>query len=983
MRHCVALALGLALGFGLAFAAPVVAQSRIAVPHETFQLDNGLTVILHRDATTPTIATNLWYWVGSSHEEPGRSGFAHLFEHLLFEGSANVPEGKIDEWFEEVGGSPNGSTTRDRTDYMQTFSSNALDLALFIESDRMGHLLPAMHRDIVDNQRDVVKNERRQSYDNRPYGLASQILTEAIYPPSHPYSWPVIGYMDHLGAATYEDVVHFFETYYVPNNASLAIVGDIDLAEARRLAEMWFGDVPRGAPVPALEVTPPTIPETRRLMLEDRVQLPRLYMTWVSPGAFQEGDAALTALGRLLAGGRNSRLYQRLVYEMQIADDVSARQGGSRLGGEFQITATARRGVTLAELEAVILEELARVVHEAPGERELERIVNQNEVAFLERLELVSAKADLLNTYLFFTGTPDGFNEDLDRFRRLVPEDLSEAARQYLDPNNRVVLSIVPQGATELAIPGSEPVANANLENSPGARGLVADGTPAGAGAGGAGEGIARAAAAPAQAAAHAHDHGDAHTDAHAHAHAHAGPDRSTRPAVGEAPDVTLPAPRTFSLENGLRVVMLEKRDLPLVQVNLILDAGTVRDPRGQDGLASLTAALLNEGAAGMSSLEIADAFEFLGARFGIGTGAHSATMTLRASSQQLPEALELASKVLLQPEFPAHELDRLRAERLTGLIRQHDDPGAISSALLRETLFGAAHPYGRSGFGTEASLRAVSVGDLRDFYARHYRPQAATAILVGDLDEARARELLASAFGDWQPGTPEPISVPTAAQVSGRTIDLVDRPGSAQSLVTLARIGAPRATDDYYAREVMNVILGGSFTSRLNQNLREDKGYAYGASSSFAALPAAGPWTASSAVQTHSTGPALREFMNELDGMLAPIPEDEVARARNFLAMRYPAGFQSVAGIAGRLAEMVQFDLPADYFNRYVDNILAITAADVERAAQVYLDPAHLAIFVVGDRAAIEQQIRDEGLGPIRILGVEDVLGPLPVPED
>jgi zinc protease len=455
----------------LACAAPLSAQGRITVPYEKFQLDNGLTVILHRDATTPTIATNIWYWVGSSHEQPGRSGFAHLFEHILFEGSANVPEGKIDEWFEEVGGSPNGSTSRDRTNYLQTFASNALGLALFIESDRMGHLLPAMSPQSVDGQRDVVKNERRQSYDNRPYGLASQVITEEIYPQTHPYSWPVIGYMDHLSAATYADVVHFFETYYAPNNASIAIVGDIDTAEARRLVEKWFADVPPGTPGPQQQATAPVINETRRIMLEDRVQLPRLYMTWVSTGAYEAGDAELIALGRLLAGGRNSRLYQRLVYELQIADDVSAFQSGGRLGGEFQISATARRGVTLADLERVILEELDRVKNEAPAARELERIINQNESSFLERLELVSAKADQLNSYLFYTGTPDYFNEDLERFRRLRPQDLSNAARQYLDPNRRVVLSVVPRGATELAIPGSRLIPNENLENSPAARG--------------------------------------------------------------------------------------------------------------------------------------------------------------------------------------------------------------------------------------------------------------------------------------------------------------------------------------------------------------------------------------------------------------------------------------------------------------------------------------------------------------------------------
>jgi zinc protease len=450
--------------------APVSAQERIRVEHEQFSLPNGLTVILHRDATTPTIATNIWYHVGSSHEAPGRTGFAHLFEHIMFEGSRNVPEGKIDEWFEEVGGSPNGSTSRDRTNYMQTFSSNALDLALFIESDRMGHLLPAMSPATVDGQRDVVKNERRQSYDNQPYGLASQTLTEALYPASHPYSWPVIGYMDHLGAASYDDVLSFFRQYYAPNNASIAITGDIDMAEARRLVERWFADVPRGAPVAQLRAPAPVISRTQRLLLEDRVQLPRLYMSWISAGAFQDGDAELVALARLLAGGKNSRLYQRLVYELQVADDVSALQGGGRLGGEFTISATARTGHTLEELERVILEELERVRAEEPEARELQRIVNQHEVGFLERLELVSAKADQLNAYLFYTGTPDYFNEDLERFRRLTPGHLTAAARRFLDPDRRVVLSIVPQGRTELGVPGSTAVPADNLELSPEAR---------------------------------------------------------------------------------------------------------------------------------------------------------------------------------------------------------------------------------------------------------------------------------------------------------------------------------------------------------------------------------------------------------------------------------------------------------------------------------------------------------------------------------
>jgi zinc protease len=456
--------------------------------------------------------------------------------------------------------------------------------------------------------------------------------------------------------------------------------------------------------------------------------------------------------------------------------------------------------------------------------------------------------------------------------------------------------------------------------------------------------------------------------------------DRTSRPAVAEAPDVVLPAIQEFTLTNGLRVLVMEKRDLPLVQLNVLVNAGSVHDAAASSGVASLTAAMLDEGAAGRSALDIADAFEVLGARFGVGAGAHTASMTLRAPTARLAAALELASDVLLRPDFPEEELDRLRLDRLTSLVRRHDEPGAIASTLADHTLFGPAHPYGRSGFGTDASLRAITTAQLRAFHERHYLPNKATAVLVGDIDVATARQLLESAFGEWARRAALDTDVATAPQVQGRTIYIVDKPGSAQSVVQLGRIGVPRSSRDYYALEVMNVILGGSFTSRLNQNLREDKGYTYGASSGFGYMPVAGPWSASAAVQTNATGPAIAEFMNELRGMHQPIPDEEVDRARNFLAMRYPAGFQSVAGIAGRIADMVQYGLPRSYFNEYVDNVLAVTRADVERVARQYIDPENIAIFVVGDRAVIEQQVRDLDLGPVRFLEVTDVLGPVPV---
>ena len=429
---------------------------RINVPYTRFTLPNGLTVILHEDHTTPTVSVNIYYHVGSGREKPGRTGFAHLFEHLMFEGSGHVPEGKFDEWLETTGGENNGSTNSDRTNYWINIPRNALELALFLESDRMGYLLNAMTPEKVDGQRDVVKNERRQSYENRPYGMASLVMDEQLYPPDHPYHWPTIGSMADLSAASFQDVVDFFKRYYGPNNASLSIGGDIDPAATRVLVEKWFGDVPPGPPVPPLGAPAPFLDTEKRLVIEDKVMLPRLYMAWHSPAIFTPGDAELDVLSSILAGGKNARLYKRLVYDLQIAQDVAAYQASSGLGSSFLIIATARSGHTLAELEQVIQEELHRIKTEAPARREVDRAVNQYEASFLRRLESVGGfggKADRLNEYFVQTGNPDFFQEDLARYKALDPDDVLSAANTYLRDTGRVVLSVVPEGKKELAAP--------------------------------------------------------------------------------------------------------------------------------------------------------------------------------------------------------------------------------------------------------------------------------------------------------------------------------------------------------------------------------------------------------------------------------------------------------------------------------------------------------------------------------------------------
>jgi zinc protease len=436
--------------FVLALATPVFAQAppKIEIKYSQFSLPNGLTVILHEDHTVPIVTVNMWYHVGSAREHAGRTGFAHLFEHLMFMGSGHVKPGEFDEWLESAGGDNNASTANDRTNYWINVPSNGLELALFLESDRMGYLLDTMTPKTVDAQRDVVKNERRQSVENRPYGTADVVLGEMMYPEGHPYHWPVIGYMPDLTAASYEDVVAFFKTYYTPSNASLVVAGDLDSAKTRALVEKWFGDIkPAAAPgpmtIPGVELT-----GVQKRTITDRVQLPRIFLSWLTPRHFEPGDAALDVVADILAGGKNSRLYKRLVYDMQIAQDVSAAQESAELASAFQITATPRPGHTIAEVQTVVDEEIARLQREEPTEHELERSVNQIEASFYNRMERVGGfggKADQINSYFSETGDPDWFNEDLGRYRALSPSDIRAAAARFLPMNHRVELTVEPE----------------------------------------------------------------------------------------------------------------------------------------------------------------------------------------------------------------------------------------------------------------------------------------------------------------------------------------------------------------------------------------------------------------------------------------------------------------------------------------------------------------------------------------------------------
>ena len=452
VRRLAIAALAAALAIVPASAQQAAPATKLAVPFTMFKLPNGLTVILHEDHSVPTVAVNVWYHVGSGRERPGRTGFAHLFEHLMFEGSKNVKEGEFDTLLEAAGASNNGSTTTDRTNYYETMPSNALDLALFLESDRMGYLLDVVTPKLVDGQRDVVKNERRQSYENAPYGMANIRMTELMYPKDHPYHWPVIGYMEDLTAATHEDVTEFFKKYYAPGNASLVIAGDINTAEARKKVEYWFRDVKAGAPVEAVTVPPVQLAGVTRESMTDRVQLPRLYLSWLTPALFAPGDGELDVVASVLTGGKNSRLYKRLVYDLQLAQNVSASQASAKYGSRFTITVTARPSAEpaaklLEQIKTIVDEEIEKLRNAPPEAREVDRAKNGIESSFLSQMEVVASKADQLNAYYFSTGNPDYFAKDLARYQAIGVSDVQTAVRQWLPADKRLELTVLPEAA--------------------------------------------------------------------------------------------------------------------------------------------------------------------------------------------------------------------------------------------------------------------------------------------------------------------------------------------------------------------------------------------------------------------------------------------------------------------------------------------------------------------------------------------------------
>jgi zinc protease len=898
------------------------------IKFEKYVLPNGLQVILHEDRSTPIVTVNVWYHAGSKNERPGRTGFAHLFEHMMFQGSQHHDSDYFAP-FLAAGGKLNGSTNQDRTNYWETVPSNYLDLALWMESDRMGYLLPAMSQKKLDNQRDVVRNERRQSYENRPYGLVHEIMLAALFPADHPYSWSTIGSMADLARASREDVAGFFRRYYNPANASLCIAGDFDPAEAKKLVEKYFAPLPAGPKVEKMKPQPAALEKEMRIEMTDRVGLPRLTMIWPTVPEFADDEPALEILGDILSTGKTSRLEKSLVREKQIAQSVSAGQNSEEIAGAFLIDALAQPGHTLAELETAILEQVRAVQEQPPTAAEVTRALNRIETHIIRSLESHSGfggRADQLNRYNVLKGDPGYLSKDFARYQKVTPEDIRRVAKKYLGPG-RLVLEILPGGEVKITPDPRIPDA---AEREKLAKEEKASPLP------------------------NLEEQGAKTEDE----------SRLKLPQPGPAPKFSLPPFKRTKLANGLELLVVEKHDLPLVAMNLVFPKGKTSEESSQQGLAMLTAALWDEGTKNRTAEQISDELAGLGAEVSFSAGWDTTSARLFSLKSRLPQALKIYADLLVNPLFPEKELEREK-NMMAGRFRQvRNEPAMLAQLAIGPSIYGGANPYGRPALGTPKSIQALPRQDLVDFYRSQYVPAGATLIATGDITVEELRKELEKALADWKPeGFSAPPSIPEAPAAKPTRIILIDKPGAAQSVIAVAQLCAERNSPDYYALNVMNAIFGGQFMSRLNMNLREEKGYTYGARSSFDwRVRALGAFSASSSVKTDVTAPALVEFLGEIDGIrgAVPVKPAELADAKDYLTRGFPSEFETISQIAGRLETLVEYRLPDDYFNNVIPRLSAVTADDVLAVAKKYLHPDSLAIVIVGDREKIEKSLRE-----------------------
>ncbi len=903
-------------------------EATFSIPFEKYTLANGLTVVLSEDKSDPIAAIAIYYHVGSSREVPGKTGFAHLFEHMMFQKSENVGEDQLFKNIQGAGGTLNGSTNQDRTNYFEVVPKNALEMALWMESDRMGYLTNTVTKKALANQQNVVQNEKRESVDNAAYGFNSGLIAKNLYPKGHPYSWTVIGEMEDLTSASVEDVRAFHKKFYAPNNATLVISGDINKEEVKVFVEKYFGEIPSGENIEKRGPMPVSLATTVKLYHEDNfAKAPQLTMVFPTVEQYSKDSYALDFLGELLANSKKAPLYKILVKEKKLTSRVSARNGAQELAGAFRISVAANPGVNLSEVEKAIFEGFDKFEKDGFTEEDLTRIKAGNETGFYRDFSSVQSKAFTLAEYTMFTGNPEFYKIDLANSQSVTMAEIKSVFNKYIKGKNYIETSFVPRGQVNLVAEGST---NAGIVE----------------------EDVTKAAEVKADAIA---EEAIVKTPTKL--------DRSLKPPVGQDPDVTIPAPWESSLSNGMKVWGIVQNELPLVQYSLIIEGGHMLDKVEKAGLANLVASMMNEGTKNKTPEQLEDAIGLLGASIRVSSGNENISIDVSSLSRNFEKTLSLVEEILLEPRWDEEQFALAKSRIINTLKRNAANPDYLASITLNKLMYGE-NILATDAAGTEASVSAITMDDLKEYYNKYFSPSIAKFLIVGNVDELKVNASLAGLNQKWQAKEVVLPDIKVPGPPAKSQIYFVDVPDAKQSVISIGTPSIPRSDPDFYAATVVNYKLGGSFNGVLNMILREEKGFTYGARSGFQGAKNYGAFIASSRVRTNSTLESVTIFKTEMEKYRANVPQEYIDFTKSSLLKGNALRFETLGALLGMLNTMTSYNLPADYIKKEEAFVKGLTVEKQLQLANKYIDPARMYYVVVGDAKTQLKDLEKVGLG-------------------
>jgi zinc protease len=906
------------------------ADEKLSVSYQQYKLDNGLDVILHQDKSDPIIAVAIQFHVGSNREVPGKTGFAHLFEHMMFQESENVGQDQFFKKIQGAGGTLNGGTSNDGTVYYEVVPKNALEMVLWLESDRMGYLENTVTKSAFANQQNVVQNEKRQRNDNSPYGHNSWVIAKNLYPAGHPYSWTVIGEMEDLFNATVDDVKEFHSKYYVPNNTTLVLAGDFETTDVKPLIEKYFGEIPAGEKVDDMAPKPVKLSETKKLYHEDNfAKTPQLTMVWPTAEEYSKDAYALDFLAKVLGSGKKSPFYRVIVKDKKLAPRAGVYNRTMELAGQFTISINANAGTSLADVENAVFDAFKLFEEEGITEKDLEKHKAGLETDFYNGISSVLGKSFQLARYNEYAGSPGFIEQDIANIKAVTIEEIMNAYDKYIKDKPFVSTSFVPKGQLDLI-----------AENSVNA-GVVE-------------ENVTNATQVDQSAVVEEEEIVKTPTKF----------DRTVEPAKGPEPELHVPAVWTDATSNGMKIYGIEQDELPLIQYSIMLDGGHVLEPKDRAGVASFLASMMMEGTVNKTPEELEEAIDMLGARITVYSGTEQMGVYVNCLTRNYENTLALVEEILLEPRWDQEQFDLVKSRMINSIKRNQANPNYLASVALDQLVYGKDNILAIPSSGTLETLESITMDDLKDFYHKSFSPSVAKMQVAGKIDKNRVLEGLQSLNTRWEPFNVEIPEITPPAQAPKSAIYFVDVPGAKQSVINIGQYAIPQSSPDYYPATVMNYKLGGSFNGIVNMILREEKGFTYGARTNFSGGKKYGTFEASSSVRTNATEESVQIFKDEIEKYINGISDEDLEFTKNALIKSKVRQFETLGALHNMLTDISAYDLPFDYVKQEENFVKGLTAEKHKQLAQKLLHPENMYYVVVGDAATQLEPLKNIGLG-------------------